>query len=182
MLTKAFGLVLAGVLQFLSTGASRASETADANQAQTPPDKSPARHPFLYAGEWDTRKPLEQSIFIVREGKIVWQYSMPLNTASGGNQEFDDATLLSNGNIIFSRMSGAGMVSPDKKLVWDYPAPRRNRNPLVPIHRQRPRPDHAQRQSGPGDDHQHRHRQDSKKKSPSRPPSPAPTASSATFA
>ena len=66
---------------------------------------------------------LEQSIFIVREGKIVWQYSMPIKTASGGNQEFDDATLLSNGNVIFSRMSGAGMVNSDKKLLWDYPAP-----------------------------------------------------------
>jgi hypothetical protein len=87
------------------------------------PGKGPAQHPFLYAGEWDTRKPEEQSIFIVRDGKIVWQYSMPIRTASGGNQEFDDATLLSNGNVIFSRMSGAGMVSPDKKLLWDYPAP-----------------------------------------------------------
>ena len=87
------------------------------------PGKGPAQHPFLYAGEWDTRKPQEQSIFIVREGKIVWQYSMPIKTATGGNQEFDDATLLSNGNVIFSRMSGAGMVSPDKKLLWDYPAP-----------------------------------------------------------
>jgi hypothetical protein len=35
------------------------------------PDQGPARHPFLYAGEWDTRKPQEQSIFIVRGGKIV---------------------------------------------------------------------------------------------------------------
>jgi len=25
------------------------------------PGKGPAQHPFLYAGEWDTRKPLEQS-------------------------------------------------------------------------------------------------------------------------
>jgi len=87
------------------------------------PGKGPAQHPFLYAGEWDTRKPLEQSIFIVSEGKIVWQYSMPIKTASGGNQEFDDATLLSNGNVIFSRMSGAGMVNSEKKLLWDYPAP-----------------------------------------------------------
>jgi hypothetical protein len=87
------------------------------------PGKGPAQHPFLYAGEWDTRKPQEQSIFIVREGKIVWQYSMPIKTATGGNQEFDDATLLSNGNVIFSRMSGAGMVSSDKKILWDYPAP-----------------------------------------------------------
>jgi hypothetical protein len=85
--------------------------------------KGLAQHPFLYAGEWDTRKPLEQSIFIVRDGKIAWQYSMPLHTPSGGNQEFDDATLLANGNVVFSRMSGAGMVSPEKKLVWEYAAP-----------------------------------------------------------
>jgi hypothetical protein len=94
-----------------------------ANALSVLPDNSPARHPFVYAGEWDTRKPLEQSMFIVRDGKIVWKYSMPLHPKPGANQEFDDATLLSNGNIIFSRMSGAGEVSPDKKLVWDYPAP-----------------------------------------------------------
>jgi len=103
-----------------------AANPATAATATTPaalPGKGPAQHPFLYAGEWDTRKPLEQSIFIVREGKIVWQYSMPIKTSSGGNQEFDDATLLSNGNVIFSRMSGAGMVSPAKKLLWNYSAP-----------------------------------------------------------
>jgi len=87
------------------------------------PGNGLAQHPFLYAGEWDTRKPLEQSMFIVRDGKVVWQYSMPLRTPTGGIQEFDDATLLANGNIIFSKMSGAGMVSPDKKIVWEYPAP-----------------------------------------------------------
>ena len=41
------------------------------------PGNGAAQHPFLYAGEWDTRKPQEQSIFIVRDGRIVWQYSMP---------------------------------------------------------------------------------------------------------
>jgi hypothetical protein len=102
------------------------SASAPASGAPAPavlPGRGAAQHPFLYAGEWDTRKPLEQSIFIVRGGKIVWQYSMPLKTESGGNQEFDDAAQLPNGNIIFSRMSGAGMVSPDKKLLWHYEAP-----------------------------------------------------------
>jgi hypothetical protein len=93
-----------------------------ATEAGPFPGKGAAQHPFLYAGEWDTRKPL-QSMFIVRDGKIVWSYSIPLHPAPGANQEFDDATLLANGNIIFSRMSGAGEVNPDKKLVWDYPAP-----------------------------------------------------------
>jgi hypothetical protein len=87
------------------------------------PGSGPSQHPFLYAGEWDMRKPQEQSIFIVRGGKIVWRYTMPIKTASGLNQEFDDATLLPNDNIVFSHMRGAAMVSPDKKILWHYDAP-----------------------------------------------------------
>jgi hypothetical protein len=105
------------------------SAPATASQPATPP--SPAvlpgngamAHPFLYAGEWDTRKPNAQSIVIVKDGKIVWQYSINIKADRGGNQEFDDATLLSDGNIIFSSMAGAGMVSPEKKIVWEYKAP-----------------------------------------------------------
>ena len=48
---------------------------------------------------------------------------MPIRSAAGRNQEFDDATLLSNGDVIFSHMSGAAMVSPEKKILWDYRAP-----------------------------------------------------------
>jgi hypothetical protein len=88
----------------------------------TLPGQGLAGHDFLYAGEWDTRKPL-QSMFLVRGGKVVWSYSIPLHPTPQANQEFDDATLLPDGNILFSRMSGAGIVSPEKKLVWDYPAP-----------------------------------------------------------
>jgi hypothetical protein len=87
------------------------------------PGNGLAQHPFLYAGEWDTRHPEAQSMFLVRDGRIVWQYSIPMKAERGGIQEFDDATLLPDGNIVFSRMSGAGIVSPDKKLVWEYRAP-----------------------------------------------------------
>jgi hypothetical protein len=79
-------------------------------------------HPFLYAGEWDYRKP-EQTLFIIRDGKVEWSYSIPIKTAAGVLQEWGDATLLSNGNILFSRKTGAGLVSPDKKLLWNYDAP-----------------------------------------------------------
>lgn len=85
-------------------------------------DSGVSRYSFLYIGEWDVRKPL-QSIFIVKNGKVIWSYSIPLRTTSGGIQEFDDATLLPEGNIIFSCMTGAGMVMPDKQLAWHYPAP-----------------------------------------------------------
>ncbi len=87
------------------------------------PGKGVGQHPFLYAGEWDVRKPRKQSMFVVRDGKVAWQYSIPLRNAAGGVQEFDDATMLSNGNIIFSHMSGAAMISPEKDIVWQCPAP-----------------------------------------------------------
>ena len=86
------------------------------------PGKGAAQHDFLYAGEWDTRKPM-QSMFIVRGGRIVWQYSIPLHPASHVTQEFDDATRLKNGDILFSRLTGAGEVRPDKTLAWNYDAP-----------------------------------------------------------
>jgi Mala s 1-like protein len=84
------------------------------------PGKGLKQHDFLYAGEWDIRKPTAQSMFLVRGGKVVWQYSIPLRTATGGVQEFDDATLLSNGNIVYACMSGAGVITPQKNIIWQY--------------------------------------------------------------
>ena len=87
------------------------------------PGKGLNQHPFLYVGEWDVRKPTAQSMFLVRDGKIVWQYSIPQKTATGRIQEFDDATLLSNGNIVYACMSGAGIITPDKNIIWQYICP-----------------------------------------------------------
>jgi len=109
-------------LLFLSAAGAFDSLGAGLESQGAQVDHAAARHPFVYAGEWDTRKPY-QSIFVVREGKVTWHYSVPLRTATGGVQEFDDATMLSNGNIIFSRMSGAGEITPQKDLVWEYAAP-----------------------------------------------------------
>ncbi len=83
------------------------------------------QHPFLYAGQWDFRNPV-QKMFIVRDGKITWSYEIPTFTpdASKTLQEFSDATLLSNSNIAFARKTGAGVVTPDKKLIWNYDAPK----------------------------------------------------------
>jgi hypothetical protein len=121
----------APLLLVFSLVAARAADPSPSPSPTPPPPYSPeilpgaglAQHPFLYAGEWDTRKPDQQSMFIVRDGKIAWRYTMPLRNNRGGIQEFDDATLLSNGNIIFSHMSGASEVDPAKHLVWDYVAP-----------------------------------------------------------
>ncbi len=84
------------------------------------PGKGLKQHDFLYAGEWDIRKPAAQSMFLVRKGKVVWQYSIPLRTALGAVQEFDDATMLSNGNIVYACMSGAGIITPEKNIIWQY--------------------------------------------------------------
>jgi len=81
------------------------------------------QHPFLYAGEWDTRHPESQSMFLVKGGKVVWKYSIPIRTANGNIQEFDDITMLSNGNIVFACMSGAGIITPEKNLVWEFHCP-----------------------------------------------------------
>jgi hypothetical protein len=81
------------------------------------------QHDFLYVGEWDMRKPTAQSMFLVRNGKVVWQYSIPQRTATGGIQEFDDATALSDGNIVYACMSGAGIITQEKNIIWQYICP-----------------------------------------------------------
>jgi hypothetical protein len=87
------------------------------------PGKGLKQHDFLYVGEWDIRKPQGQSMFVVRDGKVVWQYKIPLRTATGGVQEFDDATMLSNGNIVYACMSGAGIITPEKNIIWQFICP-----------------------------------------------------------
>jgi len=86
------------------------------------PGKGLNQHPFLYVGEWDTRHPEAQSMFLVREGKVVWKHSIPLQTATGGAQEFDDVTMLPNGNIVYACMSGAGIITFEKKILGNSSA------------------------------------------------------------
>ncbi len=76
------------------------------------PGKGLAQHPMLYIGERCNK------MFLVNGGKVVWTYS----TGKGG--EFDDAWLLSNGNILFSRMGYAEEITPQKKVVWHRAAPK----------------------------------------------------------
>ncbi len=76
-----------------------------------------AQHPFLYCGEWQGRSVEQQTMYIVRDGKVAWSYTNPRKG------ELGDCTMLSNGNIVFSRQYGASEITPDKKIVWDYDAP-----------------------------------------------------------
>jgi hypothetical protein len=85
------------------------------------PGKGLLEHPFLYAGEYNFPEP-QQTMYIIRDGKVVWSYSIP-SKDNGNISEFSDATLLSDNSVVFSRKTGAGKVTQDKTLVWDYEAP-----------------------------------------------------------
>jgi xylan 1,4-beta-xylosidase len=86
------------------------------------PGRGLEEHDFFYTGEWDIRKPV-QTMFIVRQGRVVWRYSIPNVNSHGVSQELDDATLLPNGNVVFATRAGAAIVTPDKKILWSYDAP-----------------------------------------------------------
>ncbi len=75
------------------------------------PGKGMAQHPMLYVGEGYNK------ILLVNKGKIIWTYS------TGPGWEYDDVWMLSNGNVLFSRMQYVAEVTPDKRVVWRFNAP-----------------------------------------------------------
>jgi hypothetical protein len=67
------------------------------------PGNGLAQHPMLLVGEnYD-------KMFLVKDGKIIWTYS------TGASYEYDDVWMLSNGNILFSRMEYAEEITPDTR-------------------------------------------------------------------
>ncbi len=88
------------------------------------PGKGLQQHDFLYTGEWDYRKSV-QTIYLVRKGKVVWTYDIPFHDpVTGEMEELGDATMRPNGNIVFCRKTGASEVTPGKKMIWNYEAPK----------------------------------------------------------
>jgi hypothetical protein len=82
-----------------------------APQPEGLPGKGMAQHPMLYIGEGYNK------MFLVNHGKIVWTYS------TGPGNEYDDVWMLSNGNILFTRMQYIAEITSEKKVVWRYDAP-----------------------------------------------------------
>jgi hypothetical protein len=72
------------------------------------PGNGLAQHPMLYVGENYTK------MFLVNDGKVIWTYQ------TGKGYEYDDVWMLSNGNILFTRMQYVAEITPDKKVVWRY--------------------------------------------------------------
>jgi hypothetical protein len=87
------------------------------------PGKGMAQHDILITGEWDHRKAV-QTIFLIRGGKMTWSYEIPFKEPSGDMAELGDAAMRPNGNIVFSRKTGAGEITPEKKIIWNYNAPK----------------------------------------------------------
>jgi len=72
------------------------------------PGNGLAQHPMLYVGENYSK------MFLVNDGKVLWTYQ------TGKGYEYDDVWMLSNGNILFTRMQYVEEITPDKKVVWRY--------------------------------------------------------------
>ncbi|MEO8736307.1 MAG: hypothetical protein ABI380_07175 [Edaphobacter sp.] len=122
---KASGSVCLLVALFSTCPPFSSAQSAAAPALTALPGKGLAQHPFLYCGEWNYTSPL-QTMYLVRNGKVAWSYSIPLNVTVYGKpdkEEFSDCTRLSNGNILFSRRFGASEITPAKKMIWNYDAP-----------------------------------------------------------
>jgi hypothetical protein len=76
------------------------------------PDKGASQRPMLYIGEGYNK------MYLIDHGKTQWTYS------TGGGNEYDDVWMLSNGNVLFTRMYYIAEVTPSKQIVWRYDAPR----------------------------------------------------------
>lgn len=100
---------------FLATQIATAQTTNFTGLPDSPaalPGKGLAQHDFFYAGEAKTERML-----IVRDGKIVWDYTHP------GKGEISDATLQPNGNILFAHQFGVTEINSQNQVVWNYDAP-----------------------------------------------------------
>jgi hypothetical protein len=100
----------------LSLASGHSQDAAVTNKPSAPailPGNGLAQHDFFYAGEAKTR-----DMYVVRGGKIVWAYNDSTNRG-----EISDATLLSNGNVLFAHQFGVTLLAPDKKVLWNYDAP-----------------------------------------------------------
>jgi len=81
------------------------------SSGQSAPRRGLGQHPFLFYGEGNN------VLYVVDHGKVIWHYAFP----RGG--EIDDAWMLSNGNIICTKMTDCYEVTPDKRIVWSYHCP-----------------------------------------------------------
>jgi len=93
-----------------------------ASGAEPLPGKGLAQHDFLYSGEFDTRN-TNQTMFLVRGGKVAWTYQIPIKDGNGNLSEFSDMHRLSNGDIVFAYKTGWRKITAEGKTIYDYQCP-----------------------------------------------------------
>ena len=86
------------------------------------PGNGLSEHPMLYVGENCNK------MYLVKDGKTIWSYS------TGKGPEYDDVWMLSNGNILFSRMQYVALITPDKKVLWRYDCNNTNGDAHTEVH------------------------------------------------
>ena len=107
------------------------------------PGNGLAQHPMLYIGEGYNK------MFVINKGKIIWTYS------TGAAAEYDDVWMLSNGNILFTRMQYVADVTPKKQIIWRYDAPKGLRDSRLPADRPGQGAVHPERPAAQADGRQH---------------------------
>jgi hypothetical protein len=104
-----------------------ATETTLANPpAAAPialPGKGLAQHDFLYTGEYDTRNK-DQTLSLVRNGKLVWTYTIPTKDPNNNLSEYSDIHMLSNGDIVFAYKTGWRKINQAKETIFDFQCPK----------------------------------------------------------
>ena len=78
---------------------------------------------YAYVGEWDTRHPDRQSLRIIRDGKIDFEYILPIRDQWDRVLEFDDVRILPDGNILYAAMSQLGLLNRKGEHLWKYVCP-----------------------------------------------------------
>ena len=87
-------------------------------------DRSLTRYPeYAYAGEWDTRHPDRQVLRIIKDGKVDFEYVLPLRDEWNRVLEFDDVRILPDGNILYAAMSQLGLLNRRGEHLWKYICP-----------------------------------------------------------
>ena len=107
-------------ISYAQTNANKTSDTILYSPCILP-GRNLAQHSFLCCGENDGHRST-QTMSVVRGGKVVWTFSIPMFEYNEF-QEIGSCFMRADSNIVFSRMHGVSIITPDKKIIWNYDAP-----------------------------------------------------------
>src|SRR6185369_9157464 len=129
MNAKIVSLIVVAISALASVSLAQTNSAASSNAAPpappypdppaTLPGKGLAQHDFLYSGEFDTRN-TNQTMFLVKGGKVVWTYQIPIKDRNNNLSEYSDMHRCSNGDIVFAMKTGWRKIDKDGKTLFNY--------------------------------------------------------------